>query len=189
MAAQSGGYYGAAFKGERGVTQGDPLSPTIFNVVVDAVVRHWLEGLKTAKEEKGAKGGGHFSAVFYTDDGMVGATDPKWLQGAFSALVAIFDRVGQQTNADKTVSMACQPCRAWTGNRTAEGYRRQITGGRELISGTTERESGVRGVWGGTRGWIPVESHDDLTREGHTTATPMGPPDDWGSQDVRTDVD
>ena len=40
------------------MTQGDPLYPTIFNVVVDAVVRHWLEGLKAAKEEKGAKGGG-----------------------------------------------------------------------------------------------------------------------------------
>ena len=26
---------------ERGVIQGDPLSSTIFNVVVDAVVRHW----------------------------------------------------------------------------------------------------------------------------------------------------
>ena len=51
MAAWSGGYYGAAFKGARGVTQGDPLSPTIFNVVVDAVVRHWLEGLQADKEE------------------------------------------------------------------------------------------------------------------------------------------
>ena len=59
---------------------------------------------------------------------MVGATDPEWLQGAFSALVAIFDRVGLQTNDDKTVSMACQPCRAGSGNRTAEGYRQQITG-------------------------------------------------------------
>ena len=73
-------------------------------------------------------GGGPFSAVFYADDGMVGATDPKWLQGAFSALVALFDRVGLQTNVDKTVSMACQPCRAGSGNRTAEGYRRWITG-------------------------------------------------------------
>ena len=60
MAARAGGYYGAAFKGARGVTQGNPLSPTIFNVVVDAVVRHWLEGLKTAKEEKGVKEGGAF---------------------------------------------------------------------------------------------------------------------------------
>ena len=111
------------------MTQGDPLSPTIFNVVVDAVVRHCLEGLQAAKEEKGAKGGGgHFSAVFYADDRMVGATDPKWLQGALSALVAIFDRVGLQTNVDKTVSMAFQPCRAGSGNRTAEGYRRRITG-------------------------------------------------------------
>ena len=106
MAARVGGYYGAAFKGERGVMQGNPLSPTIFNVVLDAVVQHWLEGLQASKEEKDADGGeGHFSAVFYVDGGMVGATDPKWLQGAFSALVAIFDRVGLQTNVDKTVSM------------------------------------------------------------------------------------
>ena len=28
------------FRGERGVIQGDPLLPTIFDVVVDAVVRH-----------------------------------------------------------------------------------------------------------------------------------------------------
>ena len=37
-----GGYYGAAFKGARIVTQADPLSLTIFNVVVDAVVQHWI---------------------------------------------------------------------------------------------------------------------------------------------------
>ena len=57
MVVRAGGYYGADFKGERGVTQGNLLSPTIFNVVVDTVVWHWLEGLQAAKEEKGAKGG------------------------------------------------------------------------------------------------------------------------------------
>ena len=57
-----------------------------------------------------------------------GTTDPKWFQGAFSALVAIFDRVGLLTNVDKTVSMACQPCQTGSGNRTAEGYRRRVTG-------------------------------------------------------------
>ena len=40
MVEREGGYYGTAFNGARGVTQGDPLSPTIFDVVVDAVVRH-----------------------------------------------------------------------------------------------------------------------------------------------------
>ena len=40
MVARASGYYGKAFKGARGVTQGNTLSPTIFNVVVDAVGRH-----------------------------------------------------------------------------------------------------------------------------------------------------
>ena len=51
MAARSGGYYGTSSKGEQGVTQGKPLSPTLFNVVVDAVVRHWLVGLQAEKYE------------------------------------------------------------------------------------------------------------------------------------------
>ena len=30
------------FKGYSGVTQGNPLSPTAFNVVVDAVIHYWV---------------------------------------------------------------------------------------------------------------------------------------------------
>ena len=55
MLAQAGGYYGDTFKGARGVTQGDPLSPTIFNVVVDAVLCHWVT---MALEEAEKRGGG-----------------------------------------------------------------------------------------------------------------------------------
>ena len=44
-------------KGESGVTQGNPLSPTIFNMVVDGVVRHWLH-LATQEAERGGNGGG-----------------------------------------------------------------------------------------------------------------------------------
>ena len=51
MVAQAVGYYGAPLHGERGVTQGDPLSPAIFNVVVDAVVCHW-ESLVVAEREE-----------------------------------------------------------------------------------------------------------------------------------------
>ena len=39
--AQAGKYYREPFCGEGGVTQGDPLPPTIFNVVVDEVIHHW----------------------------------------------------------------------------------------------------------------------------------------------------
>ena len=42
MVARAGVYYRTGFKGVRGVTQGNPLSPTIFNVVLDAVVCHWV---------------------------------------------------------------------------------------------------------------------------------------------------
>ena len=37
------------FKGHQGETQGNPLSPMIFNVVVDAVLYHWI--LVMAEEE------------------------------------------------------------------------------------------------------------------------------------------
>ena len=43
MAEKAGGHYGPVLQSHFWVTQGDPLSPTIFNVVVDAVIRHWVK--------------------------------------------------------------------------------------------------------------------------------------------------
>ena len=40
MVSRAGRYYNAPFTGSRGITQGNPLSPTIFNMVVDVVIRH-----------------------------------------------------------------------------------------------------------------------------------------------------
>ena len=42
MVARDGAYFGTPFKGYHGVNQGYPLSPTIFNVVIDAVLQHWV---------------------------------------------------------------------------------------------------------------------------------------------------
>ena len=73
MVARVGGSYEPAFLGERGVTQGDALYPTIFNVAVDAVVRHWLTGVIAESEAQGELGeeGRHRAALFYAEDGMV----------------------------------------------------------------------------------------------------------------------
>ena len=56
MLARAGGYYGAMFKGTYGVTQGYLLSLTIFNVVVDALVRHLVKVVVEGTEERGECG-------------------------------------------------------------------------------------------------------------------------------------
>ncbi len=45
LACRAEGNLGRIFKALRGVTQGGPLSPKIFNVLVDAIVREWLRQL------------------------------------------------------------------------------------------------------------------------------------------------
>ena len=109
--ARAGGYCGAEFKGYRGVTQGDPLYTTIFNVVVDAVVRHWLTVMAKGAEARGERGkeGRHKNSLFYADDSIVASLYPQWLQGAFSTLVGLLDRVVLRTNSGKTVGMVCRP--------------------------------------------------------------------------------
>ena len=64
------------------MTQGDPLSPNILNVVVDAVVCHWVMLAVEEAEKRGERGkeGRHQAALFYVDDGMVASSDPHWLQ-------------------------------------------------------------------------------------------------------------
>ena len=42
LVCKAGGCYGRPFLAGRGVTQGGPLSPRIFNLMVDAVMREWL---------------------------------------------------------------------------------------------------------------------------------------------------
>ena len=39
---QAGGNHGRPFKAFRGVTQGGPLSPRLFNIMVDAIVQEWM---------------------------------------------------------------------------------------------------------------------------------------------------
>ena len=50
MVARAGGYFGLPFKGYCRVMQGEPLSPTLFNVVMAAVIRHWVTVVATTEE-------------------------------------------------------------------------------------------------------------------------------------------
>ena len=59
MVDRAVGYYGAGFKIFRGVIQGYPIPPTIFNVVVDVVASHWIslvEGGLGGQDRRGEGG-------------------------------------------------------------------------------------------------------------------------------------
>ena len=128
MVSQAGGYYGVAFQVFCGVTQGDPLSPTILNEVVDAVVRHWVAVMvdQVGGQEVHGQQGQHKSYLLYADDGMVASSEPGWLQGNLSTLVRLFNRVGLRKNFKKTVRMVCRPC--WEVVTQSEvAYERRMT--------------------------------------------------------------
>ena len=109
--AQQSGYHGKAFWTSRGITQGDIISPTIFNIVVDAVVCYWLSQV----DGEGSKITGLGQTVtkkltiFYVDDGLVVARDHEWLQHAIDVLSGLFKWVGLRTNINKTKCMSCMP--------------------------------------------------------------------------------
>ena len=157
------------------MTQGDPLSPTIFNMVVDVVVRQCVTVMVEGAEERGKheQEGRHKNSLFYADDDMVASSDPRWLHGKFSTLVGLFNRVGLQDNVSKTVGMVCRPFQAagtqseaaYGGRMTGEGpsYRERQKGrvqrkacGKEMAAGsmaghmTTQRGQAAEELWSWT---------------------------------------
>ena len=99
------------FSAGRGITQGGPFSPRIFNVVINAVVWEWLRqtlGVEVARRALGDLAR-TILVVFYADDGVLSARCPEWLQNSFTILVGLFERVGLHTNSQKTKVMMCVP--------------------------------------------------------------------------------
>ena len=99
------------FGTERGVTKGDPVSPTIFNILMVAVVRAvMLEvfGPKEAHHMLGWKVGEH-NIIFYYDKGCIWESNPIWVQTTLTAVVRMLDRMGLIKNLGKTKAIVCTP--------------------------------------------------------------------------------
>ena len=78
------------------MNQGEPLSATIFNMVLDALVRH---SILLVAGDVGRKGVWRrevlrCAAFFCIDYGPVVLTDPVWLQGTFDAHTRVFRQGG-----------------------------------------------------------------------------------------------
>ena len=88
------------------------MSPTLFNVVVDANIHHGVTVM--AATEAGTERLGllirYLVEYFYTGNGIVALNQMERLQRAFNVLAGLFDRVGLRTNTRKTLRMGFQPC-------------------------------------------------------------------------------
>ena len=92
MVARKGHYYGTPFKGHQWFTQGDPLSPTIFKMVVDTVICHWV--MLVVGEEAGTDAFGRavqwLLALFYYKNGLLDSPRPAQIQTALDVLTGLF---------------------------------------------------------------------------------------------------
>ena len=77
--------------------QGDIISPLIFNIMVDAVVKKW----RHLHNPNGVED----MAVFYADDGMLSGTDAEELQRGLDTTTRDFKSLGLKMNAQKTEYM------------------------------------------------------------------------------------
>lgn len=99
------GWSSEAFNPARGVRQGDPLSPILFNLVIDRLLR-------SLPKEIGAKvGNAMTNAAAFADDLVLFAETPMGLQKLLDVTTNFLCSVGLTLNADKcfTVSIKGQP--------------------------------------------------------------------------------
>ena len=123
IVSKSGRYFGRLLKEYQGVTQGDPLSPTIFNVVLDAIICRWVTVVMPTEAGTGGLGLTiiDMAEYLYANDGLMSSTQPERLQRVFDVLASLFGRVGLRTNMAKTVGMVCHTCHA-PGGMSEEAY-------------------------------------------------------------------
>ena len=94
-------------------------------------------------------------AIFYVDDAYIASTDPVFLQRAINGLVSAFERVGLETNTEKTQAMTCTPgtinirstSSRWWPKSYSIGRRVRCTGYRWALGNSNARFPCARGSW------------------------------------------
>ena len=108
-----GGHFGRPIRSHRGIWQGDIISPDLFDIVVDCVLREWH---KLVGEDP--------TGIFYADDGRTADFDWRQLQRHTDILLDLFTRFGLHANATKTKAMVSLGCRPY-GQLSDTAYKRR----------------------------------------------------------------
>jgi hypothetical protein len=98
MVPKSADCFSIPFHPTRGVRQGDVISPLLFNIAVDAVLREWHVQVTMAHLTG-------LSAFFYADDGRIDGNDSDNVQEALNIMTKLFLRLGLRMNPTKTKAM------------------------------------------------------------------------------------
>ena len=117
-------FFGRPFQATQSVTQGDVISPTIFNIVVDAILHAW---------ERDTANQGEIT-IFYADDRYFVGYDADELQAAVDNFAVLLSRMGLLVNPTKTKSMVTKGSKVYL-KISSEAYKRRMTGcGDDYIS-------------------------------------------------------
>jgi Reverse transcriptase (RNA-dependent DNA polymerase) len=118
----------------------------MFNILMDNVIRYWLQLVIEDEGEASTTGLGltvaERLALFYADDGLIASTNTQWLQQALDALVTLFRRIGLETNVAKTKMMTCLLHHTAIHRRIHPPHDRS----RPLLQGKTATTSPVPGM-------------------------------------------
>ena len=89
IVTRAGKFLGKAFGTGRGVTQGDPTSPMIINIVVDAVMRAVLDEVCRTQEAHNGLGWAveERNLAFYANNGMIAGQEQEWVQDTLTGTV------------------------------------------------------------------------------------------------------
>ena len=130
----AGKNFGRMLRTERRVTQEDPVSLKIFNIVVDAVVRAVMLEVCGPQEANNGFGwaAGEHNFVLFADYGQIAGRNPIWVQTTLTAMLRRFERVGLQTNLGKTKATVCTLGFILV-QQVAKTYKRRATGERATL--------------------------------------------------------
>ena len=105
VVTQTNCYHVPQSRATHGTTQVRLVFPTLFNVEVERVVRHWMsvtvEDDVVIQNRLGHVVGRSFG-VFYADNDILSLQDPAWLQGSLNILIGLFHRIGLMYNVAKS---------------------------------------------------------------------------------------
>lgn len=94
-------FHGEVFHPESGVTQGDVLSPTLFNIAIDFVCRSLEAKIDTNNSTRLSS-----LIIFYSNDGYIGGQDFWRVQKMTDEVTRLFATLGLECNVSKTKAMA-----------------------------------------------------------------------------------